>query len=480
MSSKESLLILALSAVLFCSGAAVGSGAERTGTHTREIRLLFTGDILLSRNVETRLKRGEEELVNGLRPLLAGADWAAGNLEGAVGFPSDCRDSVVPSPPCFPVRQDRVGLLRRLGFSGIGMENNHSLDLGPEGKRATRSALVQNGLLPLTLEDSPRFLRFGDVTVGLVCFSMVSGPSGGPGQPDFTELRQKFRLARSLANIVVAYVHWGSEFLDWPDEKQRRTARWVVKNGADIVVGHHPHIVQKPEILDGKPVFYSLGNLLFDQKYPSTKEGSIADCRIADGAVRCTSLMTRTPADSTYPAVTGEAAELPGGGTFEMRPPLTINGIELRPLKSEPTDSAPGVVLEARRENKVLWKSPRARILSLEKMNADGDRKQEFLFTLETHYSPLDKEFAVRPCVYDVRPEGLVSKWRGTALAFPLKDAVCLSEEKVLCALHRGDSFLTPDPESRKTRIVAYRWNGFGFSGIQDSEVIGRCGDCFE
>ncbi|MCE5244945.1 MAG: CapA family protein [Syntrophobacteraceae bacterium] len=490
MPAGKSLLILPLAAALLClaplpasPGKPDGGAGGGQGGETKEIRLLFAGDILLSRGVEKRLERESESLVAALRPVFSQSDWAAGNLEGAVGSPSACTDAVVPPNPCFPVRGERAALLHRIGFRAIGMENNHSLDLGPAGRTATRGALVGAGLLPLTFEDSPQFFRFGEVTVGLVSFSTVSGGAARTGEADRTELRRKLRQARNLADYVFAYVHWGSEFLDWPDERQRQTARWLVKNGADILVGHHPHVVQKPEVLGGKPVFYSLGNLLFDQKYPATKEGMIADCRIANGSARCTALAVRTPASSIFPAVAkaeGEAERAAAGCALKARGPLSVNGIVLRPVDSGAAGGPPGLALEARKDGRFLWKTPRAKILSIEKMPVDGQSGKELLFTLERHYSSMDGEEGLRPCVYEARPDGLVSRWRGTSLAWPLRDAVYLAEDKILCALHRGDSFVSLRPESGDTRVAAYRWNGFGFSGVHDPDTVNRCRECFD
>jgi len=90
---------------------------------------------------------------------------------------------------------------------------------------------------------------------------------------------------------------------------------------------------------------------------------------------------------------------------------------------------------------------------------------EPMLLSLERHPSSIDDEVGLRPYVYAVGPHGLVARWRGSALAWPLVDAVATSNG-VLCALHRGDSFLLSDPATTSRRIAAYRWNGFGFSGI--------------
>lgn len=500
-SAKSVLIALFTAALLGTAQVCASSGApgesrhrarEAKGWEQKEVRLLLAGDILLSRGVETVLGRNSRSVAAALHDVFAGADWALGNLEGAVGSAQDCVDAgPAGRSPCFPVRKERVSLLREMGFKAVGMENNHAMDCGPAGRRATRDALLRNGLTPLSFEDSPLFVRAGAATLGIIGFSTVSTRMNVNEAADFTELRRKLRQAGKLADFVIVYVHWGSEFLDWPDEDQRRTARRLVKSGADIIVGHHPHVAQGLEILSGKPVLYSLGNFLFDQRYPATKEGLLADCRIKDGEARCSALTVRTPVNSVRPSVEGldgEAADLLGGCVVKARMPLTVNGIVLKPEGSDFGDGWSGLVLEARSgtgRGEFLWKSQRAVIASIEKMTVEGvrgePRKKEYLFTLEPHASPMDGEEALRPCVYDVRPDGLAPKWRGTALAWPLLDAALLpGEDGVLCALHRGDSFLVLRPESRERRVAAYRWNGFGFSGAPDPALAERCRTLFE
>lgn len=578
---------------------AVGVSSGGTSDTPAEVRLLFAGDVLLSRGVEHQLVRNPQALARALHSSFAGADWVVGNLEGAVGSPDDCPASERQGP-CFPIRDEFIPLLKGAGFKAIGLANNHSSDLGRTAREKTRRLLIENNLAPLTFEESPRFIRFGDITVGLVSLSMVPGRdepsvdvpgewSSGAG----TELRQKLRVAKNLSNLVVVYIHWGSEFLDWPDKKQRQAADWLVRNGGDIIVGHHPHIVQEPECLRGKPVFYSLGNLVFDQKYPSTHEGLLADCRIRGNEVSCSALRTLTPAGSTLPIIGGagpvikkglsgsamnQAAPVvgaiepcgakavsdepytgmaPSECTLTLAPSLRVGGISLKPEITPIKDSSSGFLLEAVQEGKALWKTRHAKLVSIEKMvssakaistekpastgkmvstedlasnateasleepassesmesagpsrttdlqsktarprmkTTDDQPKfagpqpriappqpAEYLFTLERHFSPMDGEDGLRPCVYEVSPRGLIPRWRGTALAWPLIDAAFLPvNSDILCALHRGDSFVVPGSGSKEKRIAAYRWKGFGFSGIQDEETIRSCRDYFQ
>jgi hypothetical protein len=270
-------------------------------------RLLLAGDILLGRQVQREIVAGGGSPWQALTGVLAGADWLAGNLEGALGAAGDCVGP--PGSRCFAVSENRLDLLRAAGFDALSLANNHAGDLGPEGRAATAAALERAGIAALDAGDAPRFFRIGDLTLGVVALSLVPVP-GQPrlALPDW-EVVRRLRLARALSSLVLVYVHWGYELQDWPSAEQRQQARWLVGQGADLVVGHHPHVVQPPACVDGRPVFYSLGNHVFDQKYPATKRGLLADCRVRDRALHCRGLATRTPLGSSFPAPAGVAQD---------------------------------------------------------------------------------------------------------------------------------------------------------------------------
>ena len=120
-------------------------------------------------------------------------------------------------------------------------------------------------------------------------------------------------------------------------------------------------------------------------------------------------------------------------------------------------------------------------LVSAEVGKLSGSQGPEYLFTLERHHSSIDGEDGLRPYVYEARDGGLVARWRGSALAWPLVDALLLPDgDGVLCALHRRDSFLVLQPGAPGLRTAAYRWNGFGFSGIDDPTIMDRCTQMFK
>ena len=433
-----------------------------------DVRLLFTGDILLSRQVRREIDQTGRFPWEGFTRLFQSGAWVAGNLEGAVGDARDCLPSASASP-CFDIPPALIPLLAKAGFRALGIANNHAFDLGPAGHEATREALRREGLDALSYEDSPHFAQLGAYDVAVIAVSMVPGRDGARVEIPSTELRQKLRLARSLADVVVVFVHWGSELLDWPDVEQRHAAEWFVRNGADVVIGSHPHVVQAPECVLGRPVFFSLGNHLFDQKYPATKRGLIADCRIRGGVLQCGGITTWTPTGSALPQP-GAVEPLPSCAVT-LAPPITVNGFSLRSRMV-----GAEYVMEGTRPQTRGWRSPALPLVSAEAGKLAGPAGPDYLFTLERHPSSLDGEDGVRPYVYEAHEGGLVARWRGSALAWPLLDAALLpGGGGVLCALHRRDSFLVLQPGSTGVRTAAYRWNGFGFSGVDDAQTLARC-----
>jgi len=229
-------------------------------------------------------------------------------------------------------------------------------------------------------------------------------------------------------------------------------------------------------MIAGKPVFFSLGNHLFDQKYPATKEGLIADCRISQGVLCCQGLSTHTAKNSFFP-------ELVEGRQYDLQPvrlpdSIQVSGILLRPVTANGSEKGE-VSLEGLNNGKPVWQTRPIRLAAVAAGRLDG--KNEYLFTLEWHYSTIDREIGLRPYVYSVTPYGLVARWRGSALAWPLLDATLLpNDETILCGLHRGDSFIDLQPDSKRIRVAAYRWNGFGFSGVDDPDVMQKCRQCLE
>ena len=156
---------------------------------------------------------------------------------------------------------------------------------------------------------------------------------------------------------------------------------------------------------------------------------------------------------------------------------LSINNIRLEPA-STIYHHRPGIILYGKDGNRILWNTHPLPLVAIEKSKLDG--KHEFLFTLEKYYSDLDHRIDLRPHVYRADGNGLYARWRGSALAWPIIDAsIAAADSRIICVLHRGSSFISQDTGLVKTRLAAYKWNGFGFTGLSDSLTTKYCRKLF-
>jgi len=225
------------------------------------LALAFVGDVMLGRGVAQALKGDWEAAFAEVRPWLAQADLAFANLESPLTTASQIGDGYdLRAPP------GAVAALQAAGFDVVSLANNHALDAGETGRQDTTDTLTAAGIAPLTGQPAGhqlagcRFLALDDSVAPL----------------DLEAAVEAVAAAAEQANLVVVSVHWGGEYQAAPSQRQRAIARALAEAGADVVVGHGPHVLQRVEWMDETLVAYSLGNFLFDQPYP-------ADCR--QGAV---------------------------------------------------------------------------------------------------------------------------------------------------------------------------------------------------
>jgi len=306
-----------LSAGIFAAGA-LGQAQPQLQSQPKTVRLLFTGDILLSRDVASEWQRRKLSPWIHLADFFRGAQWLSGNFEGALGSPAEC---VRPAPLCFAVPDSSVVLLKTAGFSGVTFENNHAGDLGLNGRERTRKLLQAHSLAAVSFDNSPHIVQVVGTRLALVSLTLISAADGRVQRIPSSELAKKLVVARERADLVVVSIHWGAEYQKLPGTQQRAQARWLVQHGADLIVGHHPHVVQPAECIDGHPVFFSLGNHVFDQTYPPTKEGLIAECRLTSGKLACQGIPTRTDDWTTYPRLDDSASRKHSG---LMACPVTV------------------------------------------------------------------------------------------------------------------------------------------------------------
>ena len=429
--------------------------------------LVFAGDVFLGRGVAAEFARGGPLPFAGLAGL-GKPEFMMGNFEAAVGPAAQCGPARVN--PCLSVAPDLMRLLAGSPFTAFGLANNHAGDLGPGGRAATIAAVRAAGLLPV-----PVFVRVDGQIVALVALDLVP-PRDRPADvvPSDT-LAQRLRLAGALADWVAVFVHWGAELRNWPQPDQEAQADWLVAHGASVIIGAHPHVAITPDCVHGVPVFWSLGNLLFDQSDPLTRQGMLAECGFAGGRLGCAARATFAP-EFTDASRLGPEMAVPALATCHpaRAAGLVVDGWRLRAR----TRADGGVDIIGSEAGHRAWRVAAAANLLEFQAARFAPGKPEMLFVLQRMYSRMDGADDPRPYVYEVGPYGLKAVWRGSALGWPLRDAVVMrGHPDFLCALHRGDAFDALEPATRKSRVAAWRWNGFGFDMMPGREAA--CGALF-
>ena len=236
--------------------------------------LVFVGDVLLARNVESIMHRkGSEYPFSGLSlQTLLKNPAIVGNFESSMATSHHTTPALMMQ---FSVNEMFLPALKTAGFTHLSLANNHSNDYGAEGYEHAKETLFKNG-----------FSAFGHgAFTNSESISYVSTPKGNVAlvgihasekEPDEESLKQILAEAERHSYLQIVYIHWGSEYSLVHNKVQEKIAGTLVASGADLIIGHHPHVVQDVDVIDGVVVFYSLGNYIFDQYFSSdVQEGLI-------------------------------------------------------------------------------------------------------------------------------------------------------------------------------------------------------------
>lgn len=222
--------------------------------------IFFLGDVMLARDVEKRLSVEIPSYAFLDLGFLREATAVVGNFEAAVPEKHEPTPSMVMK---FSVPAFLLEVLSEGGVTHLSLANNHALDFGEEGYRHTVNELESRGSQvfghPVRVDrHSVSYIEAGEKTVAIVGINATYG-----------ELRDTWRdvfaQASDTSDLQVVFVHWGTEYELSHDQTQEKLARLFVDMGADLVIGHHPHVVQDVERYRDKLIFYSLGNFIFDQ-----------------------------------------------------------------------------------------------------------------------------------------------------------------------------------------------------------------------
>jgi poly-gamma-glutamate synthesis protein (capsule biosynthesis protein) len=322
----RTLAVVPLEAVGPTVAAARVGGVDPVRDHPGARDLLVVGDVMLSRGVPD-----PAAALAPMSALLRRADLTVGNLESTLstrGEPTQGGDSFGGSPAL-------LGPLRAAGFDALSLANNHAGDFGEQALMDTVGTLASSPVVPFgagknaAAASRPAVIERGGVRFGFVgfnaigetqragpttpgAFSLRMPPRTGPlVQADLDRVLGAVRRTARRADVVVVLPHWGTQYTHLPEPVQRRVGRDLVRAGADLVVGGHPHWVQGVDAVGDVPVLHSLGNFVFDMDFmEQTMEGVVLRATFWGAELRAVRLLPyRMEAGSFAPRrVAGAAA----------------------------------------------------------------------------------------------------------------------------------------------------------------------------
>lgn len=237
--------------------------------------MLFVPDMMFDRSVKQKaLSQGGyeylfESLYNVEGQFFRGYDYLLGNLEGPI------TDRQVDSSKAynFSFEPALVDILSKYRFDVLNLANNHTYDRGKEGYIDTKELLAQASIktfghpLQEKIQDV-LYVSKGGFDIAFVGFNITDHTT------EDSVMSALVSEAAEKTDIVVVSIHWGVEYQRQFVPRQQQLGRALIDAGADVIIGHHPHVVQPVEIYKNKLIFYSLGNFIFDQYFSKeTQEG---------------------------------------------------------------------------------------------------------------------------------------------------------------------------------------------------------------
>lgn len=262
------------------------------------ITVAAVGDMLFDRRIKRFIESsGGEAPLAAVAARLSAADVAVGNLEGPLGTTGR---PVAGKEYTFRGHPDAIAGLKAAGFDALSLANNHTLDYGKDPLQETIRALDAAGIgyagagpdagsawKPATIERPHARIAFLAYTHVLPPGFLAGANRWGvaSGRMDPSLMDAAIKRAKKDHDYVIVSFHWGVEYKDDANAEQVRWGRRAIDSGADMVLAHHPHVIQGVEFYKRGLIAYSLGDFVWDHHSPKTGEAFILEAELGPHGV---------------------------------------------------------------------------------------------------------------------------------------------------------------------------------------------------
>jgi poly-gamma-glutamate capsule biosynthesis protein CapA/YwtB (metallophosphatase superfamily) len=265
----------------------------------KKAKITFIGDIFFDRQIRfISYNKGEDHLFSCINSFLKEKDLIVGNLEGPItDNPSISIGTEVGSPNnfIFTFPPSSAKLLFENNIKLVDLGNNHINNFGREGIKSTEKYLNKAGINyfgGISGDENIYRTKVNGLDLSFISYNQFGGSNA-------KKVAEKIKSEKEKGNKVIVFSHWGEEYVDTP-EYVKQNANIFVEAGADLIVGSHPHVIQGSEIIKNVPVYYSLGNFMFDQYWDkNVSTGLILETEITSKNIKVTEQRVKLNRDGT-------------------------------------------------------------------------------------------------------------------------------------------------------------------------------------
>lgn len=255
---------------------------------SRITKLAFAGEMIFARTVASKILQYKDykHPFYKVKPILDQADFRFATLEAPLSGKN------IPCPPdyrVFVADKDNVEGLKYANINMVSLANNHFMDGGNKGLTETLKNLDEVGIghvgAGLTLDEArkPQIKEINGLKIGFLAYNnippveyaaAIDKPGTAWAKDDY--LIEDIKKLKEKVDFLILSFHWGVEYTAKPHEEQIRLAHLAIDEGADLIIGDHPHWVQSLEFYKDKLIVYGIGNFVLDQMFSEeTKQGLI-------------------------------------------------------------------------------------------------------------------------------------------------------------------------------------------------------------